>query len=156
MKTCFVTIIALLILSSCSKEDEKSLNLDSFKREKYFNDEVLTGDSHNLYGLWKAYNVFGGWSGYSKPDFDYLEIKPYGIYGIIRNDTLLEYGKISQDTFDAQPYFDGFQVKVEPDYMLGPYSRFGGDQYFNLVKNDTLAIGWGMVDGITISFSRIK
>ena len=126
-----------MLFAACKKEEFKSTYLDSLSSDKYFNNEVLTGDSQNLYGLWKAYSVFGGWSGYSKPDFDYMEIKPYGIYGIIKNDSLLEYGKISQRTFDAKPYFSGFQVTLEPDYKIGQYFRLGGNQYFYLFKKDT-------------------
>ncbi len=155
MKTC-LSIIIILLLTSCTKEEVKSKYLNSFSRNKYFDHEVLTGDSQNLYGIWKAYSVFGGWSGYSKPDFDYMEIKPYGIYGLIRNDTVFEYGKISLQTFDTKPYFSGYQVILETDYMKGQYSYLGGQQYFYLTRKDTLTIGWAMTDGITINFSRTK
>jgi hypothetical protein len=150
-------LIIILILSSCSKkESERTSHLDSLNRDKYFNTEVLTGSYQDLYGTWKAFNVFGGWSGNSEPDFDYLEIKQFGIYGLVRNDTLFEYGKISPDTFDIKPYFPGYQVRLEPDSLSGIYPFFGSNRYFDLPGKDTLAIYDGLYDGVTYSFKRVK
>ncbi len=150
-------IIFILIFSSCSEKDyERTSHLDSLNREKYFKEEVLTGNYQDLYGTWKAFSVFGGWSGYSEPDFDYLEIKPFGIYGLVRNDTLFEYGEISPDTFDVKPYFQGYQVKLDADFLLGKYRYFGSNRYFDLLRNDTLAIYDGFIDGVTYSFKRVN
>lgn len=49
-----------------------------------------------IYGSWELYDISGGMSGDGyNLNFEYLEIKEYGVYGFINNSTLLEYGKIS-------------------------------------------------------------
>ena len=150
-------ILFALILSSCTKKDgERATYLDSLNKEKYFSEEVLSGNYQELYGLWKAYNLYGGWSGYSKPDINYLEIKPFGIYGFVRDNTLIEYGKISPNVFDLKPYFPGYQVKLESDYTSGKNSIFGLFRYFNVIRKDTLTICDGMIDGQTYYFNRVK
>ena len=156
MKTCLL-LLSILIFSSCTKnDDEKKGYLNSFRNDKYFNQEVFMDSYRDLYGLWEAYSVFGGWSGYSEPDFDYLEMKPFGIYGLIRNDTLFEYGKISQDIFDLNHYFPGNQVKLVADYKEGAYSRLASYKYFDIVRKDTLTIYDGLIDGTSIIFKRVK
>lgn len=155
MKTVYFSVVALLFLTSCSKEEVVNSYLESLSSDKYFSEEVLTDSSENLYGVWKAFGTYGGWSGFSKPDFDYLEIKPFGIYGLIRNDTLFEYGKILSYTFDSLRYNMGHQIKLEPEYKLGQYYRFEGNSYFS-VQNDTLFIGDGFIDGVSIGLRRSK
>jgi len=89
MKRSIITL--LFILCSCSKEENVTSYLDSFATNKYFEQEVFSSSYLEFYGLWKALGSWGGWSGYSEPTFDYLEIKPFGIYGIVKNDILVEY-----------------------------------------------------------------
>lgn len=156
MKKYFI-VLFFLTLTQCSEKDiEPASYLESFDEFKYFNEEALSGSYQNLYGLWKIYSIYGGWSGEVEPDFTYLEIKPFGIYGLVRNNTLFEYGKISCDTFDTKPHFPGFQIKLEPDYLADKYPSFRLNNYFDLVQPDTLFVYDGIIDGITYSFKRIR
>jgi hypothetical protein len=152
MKTAYLFVFSILLISSCSKDEDKTTYLNSLSSDKYFEEEVLTSGSDELYGLWKASSIYG-WSGYSEPDFDYLEIKPFGIYGLIRNDSLFEYGKISQHTFSTYQYPEGYQIKLEPDYKVGLYYYFGGNRFF-YIRNDSLSIGDGFIDGVGIILIR--
>ena len=148
-------IILLLLLSSCSKEDRVTSYLDSFAIDKYFDKEVFSESYLGFYGLWKALGAWGGWGGYSEPDFIFLEIKPFGIYGFIRNDSLIEYGKISPNT-DIVDNFVGIPVKLDPVYTSGKHPNFGSSMYIELVRKDTLGVYSGFIDGVTFIFSRVK
>ena len=149
-------IILLLLLSSCSKEDNGVTSyLDSFATDKYFDKEVFSDSYLGFYGLWKNLGSWGGWSGYSKPNFDFLETKPFGIYGFIRNDSLIEFGKISPNT-GIVDNFIGIPVKFEPVYISGIRPNFGSSMYVELVRKDTLGVYDGFIDGVTSLFSRVK
>jgi hypothetical protein len=148
-------LILLLVLSSCSEEDNVVSFLDSFATNKYFNDEVFSGDYQDFYGLWKVSEAYGGWSGFFEPDFDFLEIKPFGIYGFVRNDTLYEYGKITPN-YDITPNFPGLPVKIEPEFTLDKHPTFGSTMYFEMVRKDTICVSAGIADGVSFVFNRIK
>lgn len=95
--------IVIFGLTSCQKENDKEeiiSYLDSIKSDRYYNDEAIFISYPNIYGIWKLSSIDGGYLGGPWPlDFDYLEIKRIGIYGLIRNDTLFKYGKIT-------PFYD--------------------------------------------------
>jgi hypothetical protein len=146
-------IILLLILTFCTKEDQVTTYLESFPTDKYFNEEIFSNDYLGFYGMWKDLGSWGGWSGYSKPRFDFLEIKPFGIYAIVRNDTILEYGKIYPNIGLAN-HFAAIAIKLDPEYIKAS-RNIGANMYIEL-KKDTLAINDGFIDGIGYLFSRVK
>jgi len=147
-------IVLLLVIFSCSKEENITSYLDSFAANTYFEEEVFSDNYLGFYGLWKALGSWGGWSGYSEPTFDFLEIKPYGIYGIIKNNILVEYGNISPN--NITPSFPGLPVIINPQYSTGEITVFRSNMYFELVRPDTLSIADGLIDGRQFIFSRIK
>jgi hypothetical protein len=149
-------LILILILASCSKEDNGVTSyLDSFDTDIYFDEEVFTGNYHDFYGLWKALGSWSGWGSYSEPSFDFFEIKPFGIYGFVVNDTPFEYGKIAPNT-DIAPNFPGLPVKLDPEYASGKRTFYRSTMYFELVRKDTLSVADGFIDGRQFLFSRIK
>ena len=150
-------LVLLLILSSCSKEDEGVTSyLESFPTEKYFDEDVFSSSYQDFYGLWKALGSWGGWNGYYEPDFDFLEIKPFGIYGFVRNDTLFEYGKITPNT-DIMDNYIGLPVKLDPEYSSGDRpNSFRSTMYFELVRIDTLSVSNGSIVSIQFLFLREK
>jgi hypothetical protein len=152
MKKTFV--ILLLILTFCTKEDQVTSFLESFPADKYFNEEVFSNDYLGFYGMWKDLGSWGGWSGYSKPRFDFMEIKPFGIYGIIRNDSLLEYGKIYPN-ISIVNQFSAIAIKLDPEYT-SKNINIGTNMYIEIIKKDTLGISDGFIDGIEYLFSRVK
>ncbi len=69
--------------------------MDTISAQKYYPNEVLSEKYLKLYGIWKVTGTSGGFTGMGyKADFDYLLMKPCGIFGIIRNDSLVATGKI--------------------------------------------------------------
>jgi len=53
-----------------------------------------------------------GWT--DERDFDFLEVKPIGIFGLIRGDSIFEYGRIELDTFNANKSYL-LQIKIHPE-----------------------------------------
>lgn len=93
-----ITVLNLCFLSCEKKSDNLVLKLDDFAKDKYYKSEIFTNQYQSIYGKWKLNGVSGGFSGGGHElNFDFLEIKEFGIYGFIRNDSLIEYGKIVID-----------------------------------------------------------
>ena len=110
-----------------------------------------------IYGQWKLYKISGGFGGTGyAPDFDYLEIKNVGIYGLIRNDSILEYGKIELDTFDLNT--DSYlQLKLTPEYFNGQnHMMYTSKIYVDLIMNDSLNIISPCCDLYNYHFIRLK
>lgn len=102
----FIYLICLLSLFSCRKEQEQkeqeqsaSSLLDAIETTKYYNDEIFTEGNLILYGQWRFLYIYDDAGiivgpGKIDPDYDYLVIKKYGIYGKIKANKVIESGKI--------------------------------------------------------------
>ena len=99
MRTSVIVLIigfVISILNSCDKETiETTSALSEIEATTYFDSEIFSPTDLKIYGKWKLFDISGGLhgSGYDL-NFDYLEIKEYGIYVFVRNDSLLDYCKI--------------------------------------------------------------
>ena len=103
-----VSLILLVGLLSCETEENIKFHLNSIDSSTYYSDEIIPDDYKMIYGKWKLYDVSGGLSGGGHdPNYDYLEIKSIGIFGIIKGDSLLEYGKIEllDDDHDNMDFY---------------------------------------------------
>ena len=92
-------IIFLLSLFSCSKEPSSTSLLDTIPIFKYYNNEIFSADNMKLYGKWQFSYIYAdagiiAGPGKIDPNYDFLEIKRYGIYGKIKNNSVIESGKI--------------------------------------------------------------
>jgi hypothetical protein len=151
---------ACLIYMSCEKSNNDVIiksYLDSIDTEKYYVNEIIPDSYQNIYGTWKLFAVSGGYSGTGhEVNFDYLEIKSIGIYGLVRNDSLFEYGKIELDTFDAH-FTDMLQIKLMPDFYTGlnPYMH-PNEKYVNLPQSDSLDLFSPCCDMFNYHFRREK
>lgn len=150
--------ILLFGLLSCEKEPNIKLYLDSIDPEKYYSEEIIPIEYQKIYGTWKLYEVSGGFSGSGyEPDFDYLEIKKIGIYGLIRNDSLFEYGKIELDTFNDNNEEGFLQVKFVPEFYveLNPYIN-PPEKYLHLRGKDSLDLISPCCDMYNYHFKRVR
>ncbi len=159
MKTILKSVFWMLLigLMSCHKEDNVKFHLNFIDSKKYYSDEFIPADYMKIYGKWELEKVSGGifGSGYA-PDYDYLEIKSVGIYGLIRNDSLLEYGKIELDTFDLNNS-DFLQIKLIPDFYTGQNSYMAPpEKYVDLIGNDSLDLNSPCCDLYNYHYKRIK
>lgn len=159
MKTIFKFAFCIIIfaLLSCEKDDSSKSHLDSITSSKYYAYEIIPTDYHAIYGKWKLFNVSGGFAGTGyEPDYDYLEIKSIGIYGLIKNGCLFEYGKIELDTFDFKTK-QYLQIKLIPNYynglnpMMHPQER-----YVEIKRGDTLNLISPCCDMYDFHFIEIK
>jgi hypothetical protein len=153
----FMIWAVLSFFIGCDKDNMNvNLHLDSINSEKYYTSEILLPDYQAIYGKWKLVGVSGGFSGTGyEPDFDYLEIKSIGIYGLVRNDSLFEYGKLELYTFDNQNT-DMLQVKFTPEFYKAsnPY-MVPSEKYIEL-KNDSLNLNAPCCDMYNYHFTKIK
>ena len=72
--------------------------------------------------------ISGGFMGSDHEcDFDFLEVKPIGIHGLIRGDSIFEYGRIELDTFNANSSHL-LQIIIHPEnnghHFFPPESQF--------------------------------
>jgi hypothetical protein len=154
-KTITLAILMAIGLSSCEK-DEIVYYLDSFNENKYYTDEIIPKEFQEIYGKWKLIGISGGFfgSGY-EPDFDFMEIRSIGIYGLIRNDSIFEYGRIELDTFDINST-DILQIKIKPDYYFELHPYFFPSEKYIEIRGDRLALNSPCCDMYNYHFKRIK
>jgi hypothetical protein len=92
----FTFLISLVLsVTNCGKTDYESIYLEDIPANKYYSKDNMPDSYKNVYGTWKFIASSGGFhgGGYGK-DFDYLVLKRNCIFGVIRNDSLLAYGKL--------------------------------------------------------------
>ena len=87
-----------IIVFSCTNDQVEPVlqaQLAYIPENQYYSTEVFKASNARIYGTWKVIGTSGGFhgGGYA-PDFEYLLIRPYGIFGMVRNDSLITYGKI--------------------------------------------------------------
>jgi hypothetical protein len=116
----------------------RDVYLDSIPADNYYASEIFDSPWTDIYGTWYLYGISGGiHGGGHELNFDYLEIKHFGIYGYIRNDSVLEYGRVSiqEQTTEA------LLVTLLPDenseqflWDNEKYVHFGGPDSLNLAS----------------------
>lgn len=155
-----IVITLLFLSSSIACEKDKSLQVDSYleqiEKTKYYDQELIPAESQHIYGIWKLFGVSGGFLGGGyEPDFQYLEFKQYGIYGLIRGDSLFEYGFFKKVTIENQSP-DEFTIEFVSDYHSdpNPYMHDPFNVYFN--RQDTLDMMTAYPDGYCYHFKKIK
>ena len=153
----FILFTMFCTILSCATDDSIEFHLDSFDTYTYYSDEIIPEKYKSIYGKWKLYKVSGGFSGGGhEPNYDFLEIKNIGIYGLIRNDSLFEYGKIEIYTFDTNPT-DYLQVRLVPDNKFTKGSTMAPiEKYINLKRNDSLDLISACCDFFNYHYTRIK
>jgi hypothetical protein len=73
--------------------DLTTLLIDTIDRNRYYSEEILDAEYLSIYGKWFVYSNYGGFGGGElRPHFDFLEFKRNGIYGVVNNFDLYEYG----------------------------------------------------------------
>lgn len=142
-------------------------HLEIFQEEaKYYHDEYLFGispyryyeaeifDEMNLpfYGTWQLFAVSGGiHGGGHELNFDYLEIKRYGIYGFIGNSSILEYGQILIDEQTDETLLIRFQPDTESDQFM-----HDSEKYVLFSGHDSLTLASPCCDRFNYHFERIN
>ena len=152
-----IIILSILIsgLNSCDKDTiETPTTLKNLETTNYFDSEIFADPDLKIYGTWKLFTVSGGFSGTGHDlNFEYLEIKKYGIYGFVNNDSLLEYGKISPALQTA----NDIRLKVDFEKDEKSSSFFTDtDKYVEFIGSDTLNLNSPCCDRYNYHFKRVK
>jgi len=155
MKSFYIVILSVLLMAC----EDNELNVDSFLSEipadEYYQEEIIPPTYSDVYGIWKISSVFGGIAAIEhEPEFDYLELKKVGIYGIIKNSKLVDYGKIEIDTTVVNE-LDGLVLKF---VSLSPSDKAFDITLFpkivNLDKKDSLELISACCDGFNYYFVK--
>lgn len=152
-----ITLVALgaftwLLFSCDENSDNNSSEFDEIDKTIYFDEEIFSDDYLNIYGKWKVYNISGGFDGDGYDlNFDYLFIKEYGIYGFIRNDSLIEFGKIAPEAQLAE----SIQLLTNLEKDENSDSFFSdGEKYVVFSGSDTLNLNSPCCDRYNYHFVR--
>jgi hypothetical protein len=148
--------LATLIWCSCGKDDfvdPKSALLKSVPADRYYKTDPLVGPNAQLYGVWEAVGSSGGLhgGGYAL-DFDFLLFKPNAIFGVVRNDSLVAWGKL--DILE-DPAFDLlFNFVPEGDPQASGVHIMHDRQKFAVFRSDTLFLNSPCCDRLNTVLAR--
>ena len=132
-----INSIIILIISffaiSCQTGNISLKLLDEVSTTKYYSSDIIPESYQAIYGIWKVAGTSGGFAGtgYTK-DFDYLILKQNGIFGIVRNDSLITFGKLmllSDNTMSpvfrlfCKFYFE--TERIWEEFFVSGISNFG-------------------------------
>ena len=150
----FLIITILSILSFCDKNNSIDYHSSFKELEKtgYYKSEIFSKEYLKIYGKWKLSGSSGGFSGTGCDlFFDFLEIKEYGIYGFVKDNTLMEFGKIIIESSDENV---GLKISFEEDEYSG--SIFFDKVKYVLAGKDVLTLNSPCCDRCDFHFQRIK
>ena len=155
LKLIFLTV--LFGIWSCEKTTEIEDHLISIDSQEYYSKEIIPTKYQLIYGTWKLYDISGGFSGLGQePDYDYLMVKSIGVYGLIRNNELFEYGRIELDTVDDNTD-NLLKIKLVPIYHTASEPHmYPPEQYVNFQGRDTLNLLSPCCDLYNHHYERIK
>jgi hypothetical protein len=134
-----ILLLMILFFVSC-KTDEIALKaLDAIPETKYYSSDIIPEQQSNIYGVWKVVRTSGGLagSGYTK-DFDYLILKKNGIFGIVRNDSLLTSGKLTPLPEVAMYLPNGILCQFDSEKAVSLELCADPVKYIRLVNKDSL------------------
>ena len=154
-KYIFILLILAGIFIACDEETiEIPQVLDEVKSTQYFDTEIFSEQDLKIYGTWKIFDISGGFHGNGYAiNFDYLVIKRIGIYGFVKNESLLEYGKI----VPAQWNPNDLRLKVDFEKDEQSDSFFTDtEKYVEYTGNDTLHLSSPCCDRFNYHFERVK
>lgn len=147
---------AIVLMGACDRDDKKKpSHLDKIESARYYDREIFTGQDLKIYGKWKLFDISGGIKGNRHDlNFEYLEIKKYGIYGFIGGGRLLEFGKIALELQTTNAPFSKISLQKEVESS----SSFFEDRvkYVEFRGKDTLLLNSPCCDRYNYHFKRVK
>ena len=153
MRISILGLVLIIGLLGCEKESDKVVYfLDDLVINTYYNSEIFNDSYIDFYDKWTLFGVSGGLHGGGHDlTFDFLEIKRYGIYGFIRNDSILEFGRIKIDEQTSETLL----ITFEPDDNSETF-MYDSEKYVNFYGNDTLSLDSPCCDRYNYHFAREK
>jgi hypothetical protein len=157
MKTLIYTIIVVILaglFKACNEEPiEIPKVLDEVPSTTYFDAEIFSEQDLKIYGTWKVFDISGGihGNGYAV-NFDHLVIKRIGIYGFVKDNNLLEYGKIVPALWNPNDL--RLKVGFEKDEQSDSFFT-DTEKYVHFSGNDTLHLYSPCCDRFNYHFERV-
>jgi len=152
------SVLILLIISylllGCEKTDDRiKFFLEDIPVDKYYPFEIVDEQFMDIYGNWCLDSISGGFfdTGYV-PNFDFLELKEIGIYGFIRHDTILEFGKIQIDKQTTE----WLKITFFPDNAVDNIFFYDSEKYIMLAGKDSLNLQSPCCDRYHYHFVRVQ
>ncbi|WP_075589788.1 hypothetical protein [Labilibacter marinus] len=148
-------VLLVVVLISCNNEITKTTSLlSNVIMTTYHETEIFTSDELKVYGKWKLVDISGGFagSGYEN-NFDYLELKAYGIYAFVKEGKILEYGKIIPGIQHKDD--DRFLVTLEEDNK-SDFFLADKEKYLVLEDDNQLVLQAPCCDRFNYHFERMK
>ena len=124
--------------------------LSNVSKLKYYPSEIFPQSFLNLYGKWKFTGTSGGTI--SLPTYDYLEIKSFGIYGIVKSNLLVEYGRI--EIISVDEVAKTLTIKLVSDFRLDAAYTSVSNQLIS-VGNNILTLSDTAANSFVTSFSKV-
>jgi hypothetical protein len=147
--------LLVILIYSCRKDNLDKTDfkvVDSIPTNRYYSSDIMPDNNKEIYGNWKAIGTSGGIAGGGfKVDFGYLILKANGIFGVIRNDSLIAFGKmvLSHEEGSLLCSFD-FDKPARIQLYYDP------EKYLQLIHHDTLNLIAPCCDRYNIQFIRKK
>lgn len=92
----YLVSMLVIIIGACSKYNDNYHSLDDISSKEYYSSDILPDSLQPIYGSWNLIATSGGLAGSgNNKEFDYLVFKKNGIFGVIRNENLIAYGKLT-------------------------------------------------------------
>lgn len=139
-------------MSHVKKREDRILISDLASKTQYYDNEIFNEENQKIYGKWKFLKVSGEIAGsVYEPDYDYLEVVRFGIYGKITDHKVKEYGQLIIDKQD--------NTETRIDFFPSDNYRtdsFADQKVVSFVGNDTLLLWDGYIDGYFSHYIRIK
>ncbi len=125
LKACTLLVFTTLLIFSCNKDDDESVEtyqiaFDAISETEYNASDIFEGDQVEIYDTWKALSIDqGGIVGTTSlpADFDFLLVKPNGVFGIVRNDSLITTGEIVNIENTDNVFRIKFESEVESERL---------------------------------------
>lgn len=150
--------VGLLSFFGCTNdqiEPASQAQFSSIPENQYYEKDIFLGNATMLYGKWKVIGTSGGFHGGGyQPDFDYLLIKPNAIFGIVRDEELITYGKIKVLTDPDYELLIQFQSEVPANEIN--VEIIADSQKFVQFKGDTLHLNSLCCDRFNTHLKRVK
>lgn len=139
-------ILCISVGFACSKKEKETSA--SNNNLKYYDSEIFSESNTSIYGRWQLDSVLGGFSGQGHAThFEYLEISPYGVYQLLRNDSIKEYGKVEIKIQQN----DTLLIELQRDSLSGTllydtekYVEFNGANTLQLIAPCCDRFSWSL------------
>jgi len=136
MRKIILFVLLLTVIACETNEEDRITYLDDIAATEYYSKDIIPSSYGDIYGMWNLYSTSGGITGGGyEPGFDHLEIKKYGIYGIVSSGRLIDHGMIKVEETDENAITG---LKLSFVSMSDNESVFDVTVYADVSHTDTL------------------